>query len=85
MFYQPSEANTRNWKKLPSIMEEALNYANEHFGVYPYPQFSFIQAGDGGMEYPMATLVTGNRPLVSLVGVSVHEFLHAWYYNTVRL
>ncbi|HEX5112397.1 MAG TPA: M1 family metallopeptidase [Saprospiraceae bacterium] len=83
MYYQPSETNNRNWKKLPSIMEEALNYANEHFGVYPYSQFSFIQAGDGGMEYPMATLITGNRPLGSLVGVAVHEFLHAWYYNTL--
>lgn len=83
MFYQASENNTRNWKKLPAIMEEALNYANEHFGVYPYDQFSFIQGGDGGMEYPMATLITGNRPLVSLVGVAVHEFMHAWYYNTL--
>jgi hypothetical protein len=83
MFYQASEANTRNWKKLPAVMEEALNYANEHFGTYPYSQFSFIQAGDGGMEYPMATLITGNRPLPSLVGVSVHEFMHAWYYNAL--
>jgi len=80
-FYQASETNSRNWKKLPAIMEEALNYINENFGAYPYPQFSFIQAGDGGMEYPMATLITGNRPLVSLVGVSVHEFLHSWFYG----
>ena len=35
------------------------------------------------MEYPMATLITGNRPLPSLVGVSVHEFMHAWYYNAL--
>jgi aminopeptidase N len=81
MFYQDNEQYTRNWKKLPSIMEEALNYANEKFGIYPYPQYSFIQGGDGGMEYPMATLFTGNRPLVSLVGVSVHEFLHSWFYG----
>lgn len=31
------------------------------------------------MEYPMATLITGNRPLNSLVGVSVHELMHIWY------
>src|SRR5678815_10768 len=55
----------------------------DSFGTYPYSQFSFIQAGDGGMEYPMATLITGNRPLPSLVGVSVHEFMHAWYYNAL--
>ena len=38
-----------------------------------------IQGGDGGMEYPMATLITGERSLGSLVGVSVHELMHSWY------
>ncbi|MDX1667191.1 MAG: M1 family aminopeptidase, partial [Saprospiraceae bacterium] len=40
---------------------------------------SFIQGGDGGMDYPMATLITGERGLNSLVGVSVHELMHSWY------
>jgi aminopeptidase N len=31
------------------------------------------------MEYPMATLITGNRKLPSLVGVTVHEAAHSWY------
>ena len=31
------------------------------------------------MEYQLATLITGNRGLNSLVGVSVHEQLHSWY------
>jgi len=31
------------------------------------------------MEYPMATLITGERTLGSLVGVSVHELMHSWY------
>jgi aminopeptidase N len=31
------------------------------------------------MEYPMATLVTGNRSLRSLVGVTVHEMAHSWF------
>jgi aminopeptidase N len=62
-------------------MDYALTFINEQFGQYPYPTFSFIQAGDGGMEYPMATLITGNRhSLRSLVSVSVHELLHSWYY-----
>jgi aminopeptidase N len=38
-----------------------------------------IQGGDGGMEYPMATLITGHRSLRSLVGVTVHELVHSWY------
>ncbi|MEO0340834.1 MAG: M1 family metallopeptidase [Bacteroidota bacterium] len=78
-FYQPGERTNENWEKLPMIMDEAFNYINEHFGQYEYKKYSFIQAGDGGMEYPMATLITGNRSLGSLVGVSVHELLHSWY------
>lgn len=79
-FFVEDELVTPNWERLPGIMDTALNYITERSGPYPYPEFSFIQAGDGGMEYPMATFITGRRPLNSLVGVSVHELLHMWYY-----
>lgn len=69
------------WKDLPGHMVKALHYMNEHFGRYPWPQYSFVQGGDGGMEYPMLTLITGKRRLGSLVGVSVHEFVHSWYHG----
>jgi aminopeptidase N len=35
------------------------------------------------MEYPMATLITGHRSLVSLVGVTLHEYLHSWYHTVL--
>jgi hypothetical protein len=78
-FYQEGEETTENWEMLPEIMNNAFDYINERFGQYPYKQYSFIQGGDGGMEYPMATLITGKRTLGSLVGVSVHELMHSWY------
>jgi hypothetical protein len=78
-FYQPNELYIENWQKLLPIMEEALHFLSLNYGKYPYPVYSFIQAGDGGMEYPMATLITGHRSLTSLVGVSVHELVHSWY------
>ena len=78
-FYQPNETYSENWKGLLPIMEEAFKYINTNFGQYPYPVYSFIQGGDAGMEYPMATLITGNRSLTSLVGVSVHELMHSWF------
>ena len=78
-FYQPGEETTENWQQLPAIMDAAFAYINDHYGPYPYEQYSFIQGGDGGMEYPMATLITGNRNFNSLVGVSVHELMHTWY------
>ncbi|WP_116124512.1 M1 family metallopeptidase [Lewinella sp. IMCC34183] len=78
-YFQPGEATTENWEALPAIMSAAFDYINAHYGPYPYEAYSFIQGGDGGMEYPMATLITGERNLNSLVGVSVHELMHTWY------
>ncbi|MTB51468.1 M1 family metallopeptidase [Lewinella sp. W8] len=78
-FFQPGERTTENWENLPRVMDEAFSYINEHYGHYPYEQYSFVQGGDGGMEYPMATLITGERSFTSLVGVSVHELMHSWY------
>ncbi len=71
------------WEQLPDYLVGAFKYANEHFGEYPYPQYTTIQGGDGGMEYPMGTLITGARSLGSLVGVSVHEMYHSWYQNVI--
>lgn len=68
-----------NWEKLPEFTVKAFEYMNEHFGEYPYDEYMVIQGGDGGMEYIMGTLITGNRSLGSLVGVTVHELVHAWY------
>ncbi|HET8859149.1 M1 family metallopeptidase [Marivirga sp.] len=77
--YQMNDATKENWEKLPEYTIKAFEYANETFGKYPYKQFSVIQGGDGGMEYPMSTLITGERSLGSLVGVTVHEMFHSWY------
>lgn len=77
--YQPNPDFDTNWEELPRFMTKAFTYLSKNFGNYPYPVYSFIQGGDGGMEYPMATLITGHRSLRSLVGVSVHEAAHSWY------
>ena len=78
LFYQKGE-KTKHWDDLGEYMIRTFEYADKHFGKYPYPHYSIIQGGDGGMEYPMATLITGHRSLKSLVGVSVHEAMHSWY------
>jgi len=72
-----------HWEQLPELTVKAFEYANKHFGEYPYPQFTTLQGGDGGMEYPMGTLITGARSLGSLVGVTVHEMYHSWYQNVL--
>jgi Peptidase family M1 domain len=77
-FYIPSE-KTETWERLPPIMAKAFGFISKTYGKYPYSDFAFVQGGDGGMEYAMSTLITGERPLPSLAGVAIHELIHSWY------
>jgi hypothetical protein len=72
-----------NWEALPEYTIKAFQYMNERYGKYPYDEYIVIQGGDGGMEYTMGTLITGNRNLRSLVSVTVHELIHAWYEGVI--
>lgn len=45
--YKDNPKVAETWKALQPIMKEAINYASERFGKYPYSRFSFIQGGDG--------------------------------------
>lgn len=78
-FYQPGEKTTENWARLKDFAVRHFEFMNRVFGRYPYPVYSIIQGGDGGMEYPMCTLITGERTLGSLIGVTAHEVTHSWY------
>ena len=78
-FYQPGEKTTENWTRLKDFSIRHFEFMNKTFGVYPYETYSIIQGGDGGMEYPMCTLITGERSLGSLIGVTAHEVSHSWY------
>lgn len=77
--YKDNSSIKDNWKKLQPKTEDLLMFFNEHIGPYPWPQYSVVQGGDGGMEYAMLTLITGERKLGSLIGVTAHEFAHAWF------
>jgi len=81
--YKDNEDIKENWKNLQSKTAELLDYFNEHIGPYPYDQYSVIQGGDGGMEYAMCTLITGEREFGSLVGVTAHEMAHAWFQHVL--
>lgn len=69
------------WSRLPKYTAQFFKLMNEKFGKYDYPQFSVIQGGDGGMEYPMCTMLKGSGKMPGLVGVMVHEAAHNWYYG----
>ena len=69
---------TANWDKLWGYVADAAvivyPYIKSHYGTYPYPQYSFIHGGDGGMEYPNCTMI--NSPSI---GTAFHEWMHSWY------
>jgi uncharacterized protein YxeA len=68
-----------NWKNLQPETVKLMQFFSKHVGKYPYEQYSVIQGGDGGMEYAMSTLITGQRSFGSLVGVTAHELAHTWF------
>lgn len=76
-FYQQDSAKV--WKEMEPMAVRAFQIMNEKFGRYPYKQYSIIQGGDGGMEYPMGTLIMGKLGLNALVSVTVHEAIHSWF------
>lgn len=78
-YYKNNPDIVENWKKLQPVTADLLRYFNENIGPYPYKQYSVIQGGDGGMEYAMCTLITGERKFESLVGVTAHELAHSWF------
>ncbi|MGY8918055.1 MAG: M1 family metallopeptidase, partial [Flavobacteriales bacterium] len=83
LVHVPNAEYDDSWSKLPRFAVQAMRFLNDFIGEYPYPQYTIAQGGDGGMEYPMITLITGNRSLPSLVGVTVHEMSHSWFQAVV--
>ncbi|MBF4515152.1 M1 family metallopeptidase [Flavobacterium sp. ANB] len=78
-FYKNNEKTTANWKQLEPLMVKVMDYYNHRVGAYPYKQYSFIQGGDGGMEYAMCTLMLGNGTLEGILGTATHELGHSWF------
>ncbi len=77
LFDAKDDKTREKWTSMPEKMNRVFDFANEHFGKYPYKSYSFLNAGDGGMEYPMATFLASGAG----VGTFIHELMHAWYYG----
>ena len=82
-FYKDNPEFNENWKNLQPKTAEAMKFFSNNVGKYPYEQYSVVQGGDGGMEYAMSTLITGEREFGSLVGVMVHEMAHSWFQHVL--
>ena len=82
-FYVDSPKYNSTWKKLQPKTAELMEFFNKRLGEYPYKQYTVAQGGDGGMEYAMMTLITGNRSYESLLGVTAHELAHSWFQHVL--
>ncbi len=72
--YKENAAEEAKWQATANECARAYPFMAKTFGAYPWPSYSFLQGGDGGMEYGMATLVKN-----SSLGTCLHEWLHSWY------
>ncbi len=77
-FYKDRDYNKENWTKSQPLTAKAMEFFSENVGPYPWKQYSVIQAGDGGMEYAMATFVAGGGKR-SNIGTIIHELGHTWF------
>ena len=86
ILYKPNVAE--QWAPLKEDMPPLTAFFSREYGDYPYPQMTVAQGGDGGMEYPMFTVVSSydgpafqkKSSRQSVLGTTVHEFAHMWYY-----
>ena len=62
------------WNRIADAAVMVLPFIEKKFGPYPYKQYSSVHGGDGGMEYPMSTLI-----VVPSITTAFHEWMHSWY------
>lgn len=77
--YSGDKITQENWKKIQPETVKLMQFFSNNVGQYPYKQYSFIQGGDGGMEYAMCTLITGGSSYSGLLGTASHELAHSWF------
>ncbi len=78
-FYHDTEEFKPAWTTLMLFWADAYAVCKKEFGIYPYQQFSFIQAGEGYMEYPMCTMLEAGRS--DFFNTACHEFIHNFFYG----
>ncbi|CAA7196276.1 M1 family metallopeptidase [Chryseobacterium potabilaquae] len=79
LVYQQNN-KTKAWEEAQPYVTKYFQIMNSHFGKYIYPTYTFIQGGDGGMEYGMCTMILGEaQNIKDLMGLMAHEGAHSWY------
>ncbi len=76
-FYRPG---TASWDRSAEFAAFSIEHLSETLWPYPWPHMTAVEGIiGGGMEYPMITLIGGDRTDPSLFSVTYHEIAHMWY------
>jgi hypothetical protein len=74
------------WKDALNYVNDAILWASEKIGDYPYESFTAVQSALSagyGMEYPGITVIGMADDAYSLDEVLVHEIFHNWFYGAL--
>ncbi|GAB5537836.1 MAG: M1 family metallopeptidase [Rubricoccaceae bacterium] len=76
-FYRPG---TASWERSAEFAKFSIEHLSEMILPYPYPHMTAVEGIiGGGMEYPMMTLIGGDRTDATLFSVTYHEIGHMWF------
>ncbi len=75
--YRPG---ARTWSESARYGRHAVEFLSGYLWPYPYSHMTSVEGIiTGGMEFPMITLIGGDRDTLALYSVTVHEIAHMWF------
>ncbi len=77
-FYRPP--SSRTWNQAADMTKFSVKHYSEKWDfMYPYPHMTAVEGVEGGMEYPMLTMVAAYPSAPQLYNVLSHEIGHIWF------
>ncbi len=75
--YRPG---ARTWTESARYGRHSVEFLSRFLWPYPYSHMTSVEGIiTGGMEFPMITLIGGDRDTLALYSVTVHEIAHMWF------
>jgi Peptidase family M1 domain len=76
-FYRPSE---KTWRRAADYGRQSIEHFSRTLWPYPWSQMTLVEGiVDGGMEYPMLTVVSVGKDPRELLSTIAHEVGHMWF------
>ncbi len=70
----------RDWRRAADDGRKSIEHFSRVLWAYPWPQMTLVEGiVEGGMEYPMLTVVSVNGDAHELLTTLAHEIGHMWY------